>query len=875
MWKRVVQSGLARSIGVAVMTAQFIFDFRDTSIVGPEVLGGKGFGLSKMTQIGIPVPPGFVVSTDACKVYYEQGSRLSSEFWQSFNSQLNELEKQTDKQFGGTTDPLLVSVRSGAPISMPGMMDTILNIGLNDLSVEALALASENRHFAFDSYRRLVQMYGEVVEGIDKRAYDDVLQLALKDERVESPMALSESGLEALVGSFKKVFEAGVGKPFPQDPYEQVHRCVMAVFESWHGKRAQTYREMQSIPNTLGTAVNVQAMVFGNLGEQSGTGVCFTRNPSTGDAKLYGEFLQSAQGEDVVAGIRTPEPVTAMAKIFPDAYLDLLKHTQTLEKYNRDMQDIEFTIQQNELFILQTRNGKRTAQAGVKMAVDMAGEGLISEDEAIMRVDPSDLTQLLLPQLPADHGMDVVATGLSASPGAAVGFITLDADIAEQRAQKGEHVILVRPETSPDDIHGFIAAQGILTAKGGLTSHAAVVARGMGKPCITGCEGLDVDLEARHISIFGVIYDEGTLITIDGTTGSVIIGEPDLVAASNEGELDTLLSWADSKRRLKVMANADTPTDARNAKRFGAEGIGLCRTEHMFFGEDRLPKMQTMILANNVESRAEALEELLPIQTEDFYGIFNELGTSPVIIRLLDPPLHEFLPDKSEATSSEIARRIDELSETNPMLGMRGCRLGLVYPEIYEMQVRAIADASAKVYLESGIWPRAQIMMPMVGFISEMVKLRKNVQAILDERTVSDVPIGMMIELPRTCVVADEMTEAADFFSFGTNDLTQTTLGFSRDDAENAFMGKYTEEGILVSNPFETLDVSGVGKLINMAVESVESSGHHMSFGACGEHGGDPASIEFFHAAGLDYVSCSPFRIPIARLAAAQAALSV
>ncbi|MBT4125041.1 MAG: pyruvate, phosphate dikinase [Chloroflexi bacterium] len=857
------------------MTAQFIFDFRDTSIVGPEVLGGKGFGLSKMTQIGIPVPPGFVVSTDACKVYYEQGSRLSSEFWQSFNSQLNELEKQTDKQFGGTTDPLLVSVRSGAPISMPGMMDTILNIGLNDLSVEALALASENRHFAFDSYRRLVQMYGEVVEGIDKRAYDDVLQLALKDERVESPMALSESGLEALVGSFKKVFEAGVGKPFPQDPYEQVHRCVMAVFESWHGKRAQTYREMQSIPNTLGTAVNVQAMVFGNLGEQSGTGVCFTRNPSTGDAKLYGEFLQSAQGEDVVAGIRTPEPVTAMAKIFPDAYLDLLKHTQTLEKYNRDMQDIEFTIQQNELFILQTRNGKRTAQAGVKMAVDMAGEGLISEDEAIMRVDPSDLTQLLLPQLPADHGMDVVATGLSASPGAAVGFITLDADIAEQRAQKGEHVILVRPETSPDDIHGFIAAQGILTAKGGLTSHAAVVARGMGKPCITGCEGLDVDLEARHISIFGVIYDEGTLITIDGTTGSVIIGEPDLVAASNEGELDTLLSWADSKRRLKVMANADTPTDARNAKRFGAEGIGLCRTEHMFFGEDRLPKMQTMILANNVESRAEALEELLPIQTEDFYGIFNELGTSPVIIRLLDPPLHEFLPDKSEATSSEIARRIDELSETNPMLGMRGCRLGLVYPEIYEMQVRAIADASAKVYLESGIWPRAQIMMPMVGFISEMVKLRKNVQAILDERTVSDVPIGMMIELPRTCVVADEMTEAADFFSFGTNDLTQTTLGFSRDDAENAFMGKYTEEGILVSNPFETLDVSGVGKLINMAVESVESSGHHMSFGACGEHGGDPASIEFFHAAGLDYVSCSPFRIPIARLAAAQAALSV
>lgn len=857
------------------MTVQFIFDFRDTSTVGPDILGGKGFGLSKMTQIGIPVPPGFVVSTEACKVFYEQGGRLSNEFWQDFNSQLNELEVQTDKKFGGTSDPLLVSVRSGAPISMPGMMDTILNIGLNDQAVEALASASDDRHFAFDSYRRLVQMYGEVVEGIDKRAFDDVLQLALKNEKAASPIALSESGLEQLVGAFKKVFEKETSKTFPQDPFEQVHRCVMAVFESWHGKRAQTYREMQSIPNTLGTAVNVQAMVYGNLGERSGTGVCFTRNPSTGEAKLYGEFLQSAQGEDVVAGIRTPEPVEKMGEIFPDAYLDLLNHTSALERYNRDMQDIEFTIQQNELFILQTRNGKRTAQAAVKMAVDMTGEGLISEDEAIMRVDPSDLTQLLLPQLPDDHGMDIVATGLGASPGAAVGFITLDADIAEQRAQKGEHVILVRPETSPDDIHGFIAAQGILTAKGGLTSHAAVVARGMGKPCITGCEGLDVDLEARHISIFGVIYDEGTLITIDGTTGSVIIGEPDLVAASNEGELDTLLKWADSKRRLKVMANADTPVDARNAKRFGAEGIGLCRTEHMFFGEDRLPKMQRMILANNVESRAEALEELLPIQTEDFYGIFKELGESPVIIRLLDPPLHEFLPDKSEATSSEIARRIDELSETNPMLGMRGCRLGLVYPEIYEMQVRAIADASVKVRDESGIWPRAQIMMPMVGFISEMVQLRKNVQAILDERTVSDVPIGMMIELPRTCVVADEMREAADFFSFGTNDLTQTTLGFSRDDAENAFMGKYTDEGILVSNPFETLDVSGVGKLINLAVDSVESGGHHMSFGACGEHGGDPASIEFFHAAGLDYVSCSPFRIPIARLAAAQAAISV
>ncbi len=857
------------------MTTEFIFDFRSTGSTGSDVLGGKGFGLAKMTQIGIPVPPGFIVSTDACKTYYEQGGTLSDDFWEAFDLQLAVLESETEKQFGGSDDPLLVSVRSGAPISMPGMMDTILNIGLNDDAVEALAASSGNRHFAFDSYRRLVQMYGEVVEKIDKHAFDKVLQLALRGENAASPIELSERGLEELTANFKRTFTKEVGKPFPQDPYEQVHRCVMAVFESWHGKRAQAYRENEGIPNTLGTAVNVQTMVFGNLGENSGTGVCFTRNPSTGRKELYGEFLQSAQGEDVVAGIRTPEPVTEMARIFPTAYNDLLKHTEALEQYNRDMQDIEFTIQQGELFVLQTRNGKRTAQAAVKIAVDMVEEGLISEDEAIMRVDPADLTHLLLPQLPENHGMDIVATGLGASPGAAVGFIALDADIAEQRAQKGEHVILVRPETSPDDIHGFIAAQGILTAKGGLTSHAAVVARGMGKPCITGCEGLDVDLDARHISIFGVIYDEGTLITIDGTSGSVIIGEPDLVEASNEGELDVLLGWADSKRRLKVMANADTPVDARNAKRFGAEGIGLCRTEHMFFGEDRLPKMQTMILANNVEIRAEALEELLPIQTEDFYEIFKELGDSPVIIRLLDPPLHEFLPDKSEAASVEIARRIEELSETNPMLGMRGCRLGLVYPEIYEMQVRAIADASTKVHEESGVWPHAQIMLPMVGFISEMIQLRKNVQAILDERTVPDVPIGMMIELPRTCVVAEEMTQAADFFSFGTNDLTQTTLGFSRDDAENTFMGKYTEDGILLDNPFETLDVSGVGKLINIAVDSVESGGHHMSFGACGEHGGDPASIEFFHAAGLDYVSCSPFRIPIARLAAAQAALSV
>jgi len=856
------------------MTSQLVFDFQNTGSFGSDILGGKAFGLARMTQIGIPVPPGFVATTEACGIYYREGRQLPDSFWAKFDDHLVQLENQTGKRIGGTDDPLLVSVRSGAPISMPGMMDTVLNVGINDETVEALAARTGDRRFALDSYRRLLQMYGQVVSGIDKTVFDHELDTVLASSGVSTPIELSEEALEVLIAAFKGVFVYVTGEIFGQDPRDQIRNCMTAVFESWNGNRAKTYRQMEGISSDLGTAASVVSMVYGNLGENSGTGVCFTRNPSTGEPGLFGEFLQSAQGEDVVSGERTPEPVSAMSDKFPTAYAELIEHAETLEGYSRDMQDIEFTIERGKLFILQTRNGKRTAQAAVRVAVDLVGEGLLSKEEALVRVEPSDLSQLLSPQLPEDHGMDVVARGLNASPGAAVGFVVLDADTAESRAARGEHVILVRPETSPDDIHGFIAAEGILTAKGGLTSHAAVVARGMGKPCITGCQALEVDLEARVITIAGVQYSEGTLITIDGTSGSVIIGEPELISASAGAELDRLLEWADSIRRLKVLANADTPIDAENARRLGAEGIGLCRTEHMFFGVDRLPKMQSMILATNLEDREDALAELQPMQSEDFLGIFSEMGQDPVIIRLLDPPLHEFLPDKSEVDSSAVLRRIDELSEVNPMLGMRGCRLGLVYPEIYEMQVQAIADAAIKLYALTGLWPKVQIMLPMVAFPAEMERIRANVERVLRDRSVPDVQIGMMIELPRTCVSIGDFAGSSDFFSFGTNDLTQTTLGFSRDDAENMFLGQYLEGGILEDNPFETLDVSGVGGLIDFAVNALDYKAPDISLGACGEHGGDPASIKFFHEVGLSYVSCSPFRIPIARLAAAQAAIN-
>ncbi len=855
------------------MISEFVFDFNSTRTAGPETLGGKAFGLAKMTQMGINVPAGFVASTDVCKLYYDKNADLPDAFWQEIYDHLDELEAQTGKKLGSNTDPLLVSVRSGAQVSMPGMMDTVLNVGLNDSTVEALAKSSGNRQFAFDSYRRLLQMYGEVVLGINRNLFEVAISNVIIDIGSSNSAEIPIEALEELITEFKLFIKEASGSSFVQDPREQIRNCIVAVFESWNGKRARTYRRNEGISDDLGTAASVVAMVFGNLDEQSGTGVCFTRNPSTGEEGLFGEFLQSAQGEDVVSGTRTPDPVSAMAEILPSAYTQLLEHAETLERYNRDMQDIEFTVERGQLFILQTRDGKRTARAGVKIAVDLAKSGLISIEEAIMRVDPADLSQLLLPQLPSDHGFSIVAQGLAASPGAAAGFIALDADFAEERAKSGDPIILVRPDTSPDDIHGFFAADGILTAKGGLTSHAAVVARGMGKPCVVGCRSLKIDLDRREVSFDGVLVREGALITIDGTSGSVIVGQPELSEPSTDSELDTLLVWADAKRRLRVMANADTPVDAANARRFGAEGIGLCRTEHMFFGDDRLPKFQSMILAANKESRAEILAELLPFQSEDFFKIFQEIDQDPVIIRLLDPPLHEFMPDLADVNEPDVIRRIDELSEVNPMLGMRGCRLGLAYPEIYEMQVSAIADAAINVHEFNGRWPQVKIMLPMIGFPAEMERLRNNAEDVLLEREIPGVQIGMMLELPRTCLVVDQFMNSADFFSFGTNDLTQTTLGFSRDDAEHRFLDSYLETGILEGNPFETLDKPGVGQLISIATHSLARTGRNVDVGVCGEHAGDPTSIDYFHELGLSYVSCSPFRIPVARLAAAQAAI--
>ncbi|NQW20045.1 MAG: pyruvate, phosphate dikinase [Chloroflexi bacterium] len=855
------------------MLSEFVFDFRITGTAGPEILGGKAFGLAKMTQMGINVPPGFVASTDACKLYYEQNGTLPDAFWRELDDHLDQLELQTGKRLGSTTDPLLVSVRSGAPVSMPGMMDTVLNVGLNDATVEALAQSSGNRHFAFDSYRRLLQMYGEVVLGLNRNLFEVAMSKVMTDTGSSNPSEIPIGAVENLVEIFKLLINNSSDKQFNQDPREQIRNCMIAVFESWNGKRARTYRRNEGISDDIGTAASVVAMVFGNLDQESGTGVCFTRNPSTGEPGLFGEFLQSAQGEDVVSGVRTPDPVSSMAQVLPAAYTHLLEHAETLERYNREMQDIEFTVERGKLFILQTRDGKRTVRAAVKIAVDLVQAGLISVDEALLRINPRDLSQLLLPQLSSNHNFDVVARGLTASPGAAAGYVALDADVAEQRAEAGDPVILVRPDTSPDDIHGFFASNGILTAKGGLTSHAAVVARGMGKPCVVGCSALEVDLDNRSFSFGGVTLKEGALITIDGTSGSVIIGEPELSPASTGAELEVLLKWADAKRRLKIMANADTPIDAVNARRFGAEGIGLCRTEHMFFGEDRLPKMQAMILAVDDERRAAALAELQPFQSQDFSEIFKQIDQNPVIIRLLDPPLHEFMPNRSDVDDPEVIKRIDELVEANPMLGMRGCRLGLMFPEIYRMQVSAIADAAIAVHEWNGRWPQVKIMLPMIGFPSEMERLRNDAETILQARNVPGVQIGMMLELPRACLVVDKFLNSADFFSFGTNDLTQTVLGFSRDDAESRFMGKYMDDGILANNPFESLDVAGVGQLIGIAVNSISRAGRDVSIGACGEHAGDPDSIKFFHDVGLNYVSCSPFRIPIARLAAAQAAI--
>jgi pyruvate, orthophosphate dikinase len=858
----------------ALPSQRYIYALDEPSGGGRELLGGKGIGLAEMTELGVPVPAGFTITTDACRAYMSSGKELPDGLAEELDEHVRAVEQKTRKRFGDPSHPLLVSVRSGAAVSMPGMMDTILNLGLNDDATEGLARATGNERFAHDSYRRLIQMYGEVVDGIDAHRFEQALADLRRERGAAQDVDLSADDLAGLIETYKRIYREETDRDFPQDAREQLTRAVRAVFDSWDSPRAQVYRRTYGIPDDLGTAVNVVQMVFGNKGEESGTGVAFTRDPSTGEQGLYGEFLANAQGEDVVAGIRTPQPLAEMERQLPRAYEQLLETMSRLEQHYRDMQDIEFTVEDNELYLLQTRSAKRTAAAAVKAAVDMVDESLISLEEAIARIDPAQLDQLLHPMIDPTAEWEVAAKGLNASPGAASGQIVLDPDTAEQRGKAGESVILVRWETTPDDIHGLIQAKGVLTAHGGMTSHAAVVARGMGKPCVAGCEALSIDMNARTIALGDQTLSEGDTLTIDGGTGSVIVGEVPLVPPQVNDDLETILKWGDEHRRLKVRANADTPEDAAKAREFGAQGIGLCRTEHMFMAQDRLPVVRQMIMAEDERGRRAALDQLLPMQQGDFEGIFEAMAGLPVTIRLLDPPLHEFLPDEEHATDERMRRRIRALREANPMLGTRGCRVGLQYPEIYEMQVRAIVRAAKAVEDRTGDAPLVEIMHPLVGFEEELRRLRELTVAVAEEEQAGDYLCGTMIELPRACVRADEIAGHADFFSFGTNDLTQTALGFSRDDAEGKFLTYYLEDGVLERNPFETLDVSGVGDLMRIAVERGRSAKPGLKLGICGEHGGEPKSVAFCHELGLDYVSCSPYRVPLARLAAAQAALA-
>jgi pyruvate,orthophosphate dikinase len=830
---------------------RYVYDFDEPADGGRELLGGKGIGLAEMTQLGLPVPAGFTITTEACRAYMRSGGTVEG-LEEEVANHIQRLEERTGKRFGDAADPLLVSVRSGAAISMPGMMDTILNVGLNDESVRGLARSTGNDEFAQDCYRRLIQMFGETVDGIphERFSVDDTAEQA------------------------REIYERETGGGFPQDAREQLQRAITAVFDSWKSPRAQVYRQTYGIPDDLGTAVNVVQMVFGNKGDRSATGVCFTRDPSTGEQGVYGEYLLNAQGEDVVAGTRTPQPLAELREHLPEAYDELLETLETLERHYRDMQDTEFTVEEGRLYLLQTRTAKRTAAAAIKCAVDMTAEGLIGREEAVARIDPTQLDQLLHPRLDPNAEFDVAAQGLNASPGAASGKIVLDADSAEDSGKAGEAVILVRWETTPDDIHGLIQAQGVLTAHGGMTSHAAVVARGMGKPCVAGVEGLEIDTGAKTIRLGGQELHEGDVLTIDGGTGRVIVGEVPLVPPAINEDFETILGWADELRRLRVRANADNAEDAAKAREFGAQGIGLCRTEHMFFGEERLPLVQEMILAGDEDGRRDALDRILPFQQSDFEGIFEAMAGLPVTIRLLDPPLHEFLPPLDEASDERMRRRIKALTEQNPMLGTRGCRLGIQWPEIYEMQVRAVARAAKAVRERVEDPPLVEIMHPLVGFREELRRLRELTERVMQEEAPElEYLCGTMIELPRAALRADEIAEVADFFSFGTNDLTQTALGMSRDDAEGKFLTFYLEDGVLERNPFEVLDQDGVGDLMRIAVERGRGTKPEIHLGICGEHGGEPSSVEFCHRIGLDYVSCSPYRVPLARLAAAQAVL--
>ncbi|HEY3916248.1 MAG TPA: pyruvate, phosphate dikinase [Stellaceae bacterium] len=864
-----------------------------------NLLGGKGANLAEMASLGLPVPPGFTITTEVCTHFYANNKSYPKDLAEQAAAGLAKVEKQVGRRFGDAANPLLVSVRSGARASMPGMMDTVLNLGLNDKTVEGLARASGDKRFAYDSYRRFIQMYGQVVLGVEHHHFEDVIEAKKLDGGVNLDTQLKAEDWQDVIGDYKALVERQLGQPFPQDPQEQLWGAIGAVFGSWMNQRAITYRRLHEIPADWGTAVNVQAMVFGNMGDDCATGVAFTRNPSTGASEFYGEYLVNAQGEDVVAGIRTPQHLTiagkkannsslpAMEEVMPQVFAELEKVRAKLEKHYRDMQDIEFTVQQSKLYMLQTRNGKRTAQAALKIAVDMANSGLIDRNEAIRRIEPMSLDQLLHPTLDPKAEKTVLARGLPASPGAASGAVVFSADEAENRAQKGEAVILVRIETSPEDIHGMHAARGILTTRGGMTSHAAVVARGMGRACVAGAGDLRVDYASQTISARGQVVKAGQLITINGSTGEVMLGEVPTIQPELSGDFATLMEWADKVRRMGVRANADTPTDAKNARRFGAEGIGLCRTEHMFFEGNRITAVREMIMADDAEGRKKALDKLLPMQRGDFEELFRIMAGLPVTIRLLDPPLHEFLP-KTDAEMREVAKatgkdietlhqRAAALHEANPMLGHRGCRLAITAPEIYEMQARAIFEAAANVIKESGAKLVPEIMIPLIATKQELDLLKAMVDRVAAEvmkakGVTLDYLTGTMIELPRAALRAAEIAETAEFFSFGTNDLTQTCFGLSRDDA-GSFLGAYLKQGLIDHDPFVSIDRDGVGELMQIAAERGRRTRAKLKLGICGEHGGDPASVRFCQEIGLDYVSCSPYRVPIARLAAAQAAL--
>ena len=866
------------------MSTKYIYMFSEGNATMKDQLGGKGANLAEMTNIGLKVPTGFTVTTESCNLYQSNDCQYPDGLWAQLKDAMAEIEKLTGKGFGDAENPLLMSVRSGARVSMPGMMDTILNLGLNKETVEGLAAKSGDRRFALDCYRRLIQMYGDVVLDVSMKHFEHALEVKKAQKGVELDTDLNEAALDELVNEFLEIVKEKTGNDFPTDPDTQLDMAIKSVFNSWNNKRARTYRKLNGIPHDIGTAVNVQVMVFGNIGQTSGTGVAFTRNPATGEKEYYGEYLVNAQGEDVVAGIRTPKLVTEMEQEMPSQYEDLKEVYGILENHYKDIQDFEFTIEEGQLYLLQTRNGKRTAQAAVKAAVDMHKEGFITKEEAIMRVEPDQLDQLLHPMFDPKAEKQIIAKGLNASPGAATGKVVFDSDRAVDLMRNGEKTILVRNETSPEDIHGMDASEGILTARGGMTSHAAVVARGMGKSCVAGCDDISVYEKECQFTVGDICVNEGDWLSIDGSTGEVILGKVPTKEAEIGADFKELMSWADEIRTLHVKTNAEVPRDVQVAKDFGAEGIGLARTEHMFFGEDRLPWVQRMVLATEDAERKSALDKLLPMQRHDFEKIFEIMDNLPVIIRLLDPPLHEFLPKENEdiqtlsqtlgISTKEIKNIAESLAEFNPMLGFRGCRLGIIYPEINAMQARAIFEAGMNVQAK-GIKPVIQIEVPLIGKVEEFIMIRKIIDGVAQEMGIQDklaYQVGTMIEVPRAALTADEIAREADFLSFGTNDLTQMTSGFSRDDA-GKFLGMYVEKKIYAKDPFQTIDQEGVGLLMKICVDKARQAKPGIEIGICGEHGGEPESVKFCHRIGLDDVSCSPFRVPVARLAAAHAVI--